>query len=40
MTLEQGKQENFVVLLTGSGGSLGHHLIAHLANLPIEKGTV
>lgn len=33
-TQEQGNEEEFVVLLTGSTGSLGCHLVVHLANLP------
>lgn len=36
-TQKQGKEENYVVLLTGSTGSLGCHLVAHLANLPMVR---
>lgn len=39
-TQEQGHEETFVILLTGSTGSLGCHLVAHLANLPIVKEIV
>ena len=39
-TQKQGQEENFVILLTGSTGSLGCHLVAHLANLPIVKEVV
>ena len=34
---KQRKEENHVVLLTGSTGSLGCHLVAHLASLPMVK---
>ena len=39
-TQQQGQEKNFVILLTGSTGSLGCHLVAHLANLPIVKEIV
>ena len=37
MTQTQRQGENVVILLTGSTGSLGCHLVAHMANLPIVK---
>ena len=37
---KQRQEENFVILLTGSTGSLGCHLVAHLASLPIVKEIV
>ena len=40
MTQNQGKEESCIVLLTGSTGSLGCHLVAYLANLPIVKEVV
>ena len=36
-TQKQRTEENHVVLLTGSTGSLGCHLVAHLASLPMVK---
>lgn len=40
MTQKQRPEENFVILLTGSTGSLGCHLVARLANLPVVKEVI
>ena len=40
ITQKQGKEVKFVILLVGSMGSIGCHLIAHLARLPIFKEVV
>ena len=40
MTQKQGHENNFVILLTGSTGSLGCHIVARLANLPVVKEVI
>ena len=40
MTQKQRPDENFVILLTGSTGGLGCHLVARLVNLPVVKEVV
>jgi len=39
-TQQSGEEKDCVVLLTGSTGSLGCHLVAHLASLPMVKEVV